>query len=195
MKASTAQYILEKVSPIFNRKGYIGTSLSDLTKATNMTKGAIYGNFKNKEDLALQAFKFNLKKAFMPLYKRMANEEEGQAKLLSMLDFYRHYYQQVEPLGGCPLINVGVDAQHINPSLFEQAQQISKQQIRELQAILARGMETGVFAAIDQPERLAKLILSMIEGASYMAFVHRDAQFILQMTAHLETWLKTTLFN
>ena len=43
---NTSDFILETVAPIFNRKGYAGTSLSDLTAATGLTKGAIYFNFK-----------------------------------------------------------------------------------------------------------------------------------------------------
>ena len=57
----TSQFILETVSPIFNKNGYSGTSMSDLTKATKLTKGALYGNFKTKEALALEAFNFNVK--------------------------------------------------------------------------------------------------------------------------------------
>ena len=56
----TKAHILEKVRPIFNKNGYFGTSLSDITKATGLTKGAIYGNFKNKEDLALASFNYNI---------------------------------------------------------------------------------------------------------------------------------------
>ena len=45
----TSEFIIQKVAPIFNKHGYYGTSMSDLTQATGLTKGAIYGNFKNKE--------------------------------------------------------------------------------------------------------------------------------------------------
>ena len=31
-------------------KGYTGTSLSDIVDATGLTKGAIYGNFANKDE-------------------------------------------------------------------------------------------------------------------------------------------------
>ena len=55
----TKQFILEKVAPVFNKNGYFGTSMSDITEATGLTKGAIYGNFKNKEDLAYYSFYFN----------------------------------------------------------------------------------------------------------------------------------------
>ena len=58
----TIHFILETVAPIFNKHGYAATSMSDLTSATGLTKGAIYGNFKNKEDLAIAAFKHTIKK-------------------------------------------------------------------------------------------------------------------------------------
>jgi len=60
---NTSDFILQRVAPIFNKQGYVGTSLSDLTEVTGLTKGAIYFNFKNKEELAVKAFKFNVKKA------------------------------------------------------------------------------------------------------------------------------------
>ena len=55
----TTAFIIETVAPIFNKHGYIGTSMSDLTEATGLTKGALYGNFENKEALALAAFEYN----------------------------------------------------------------------------------------------------------------------------------------
>ena len=60
--AQTSAFIIETVAPIFNKNGYAGTSLSDITKATGLTKGAIYGNFKNKEELAVAAFNTTVKK-------------------------------------------------------------------------------------------------------------------------------------
>jgi AcrR family transcriptional regulator len=63
--AKTSRYIIERTAPIFNRNGYTGTSLSDITKATGLTKGAIYGNFKNKEELALEAFNYIIKPLLM----------------------------------------------------------------------------------------------------------------------------------
>ena len=56
----TTRFIISTVAPIFNKNGYYGTSMSDITAATGLTKGAIYGNFKNKEDLAFAAFEFNV---------------------------------------------------------------------------------------------------------------------------------------
>lgn len=37
----TRQFIVEKTAPIFNVKGYAGTSLADMTEATGLTKGSV----------------------------------------------------------------------------------------------------------------------------------------------------------
>jgi TetR/AcrR family transcriptional repressor of nem operon len=34
----TKQFIIEKTAPVFNKKGFAGTSISDLTDATGLTK-------------------------------------------------------------------------------------------------------------------------------------------------------------
>ena len=52
----TRQHIIQTTSKLFNKQGFAGTSLSDLSSATGLTKGGIYGNFKNKEEVALEVF-------------------------------------------------------------------------------------------------------------------------------------------
>ena len=56
----TRQFIIDKAAPVFNKKGVSGTSLSDLTRATGLTKGSIYGNFKDKDEVAVCVFQYNL---------------------------------------------------------------------------------------------------------------------------------------
>ena len=58
----TKQYIIEKTACIFNTKGYAGTSINDLIAATGLTKGSIYGNFENKDQVALAAFDYNFER-------------------------------------------------------------------------------------------------------------------------------------
>ncbi len=47
----TKDRILDAAEDVFNGKGYSKTTLNDIAEATGMTRGAIYWNFKNKEDL------------------------------------------------------------------------------------------------------------------------------------------------
>ena len=54
----TRQLIVEKALAVFNTKGYRAASLSDITSAAGLTKGAIYGNFENKDEVAIAAFEY-----------------------------------------------------------------------------------------------------------------------------------------
>ncbi|NGM90654.1 helix-turn-helix transcriptional regulator, partial [Parapusillimonas sp. SGNA-6] len=56
---NTKQFIVEKTAPVFNTKGYAGTSMNDIMSATGLSKGCIYGNFENKDEVALAAFDYN----------------------------------------------------------------------------------------------------------------------------------------
>ena len=52
-RAMTREHLLEAAAVVFARDGYRGASLDDVAAAAGFTKGAVYSNFKNKEDLFL----------------------------------------------------------------------------------------------------------------------------------------------
>ena len=47
---------MEKTAPVFNMYGFDGATLSLLQEATGLTKGSLYGNFADKEEIAREAF-------------------------------------------------------------------------------------------------------------------------------------------
>lgn len=57
----TRQALLEAAEQVFGRQGFAATRLSDIAEAANVTRGAIYHHFGNKQDLinALQQERFN----------------------------------------------------------------------------------------------------------------------------------------
>jgi TetR/AcrR family transcriptional regulator, transcriptional repressor for nem operon len=47
----TRQKIIEKSMQLFSVKGFFNTSVADIVKATGLTKGGLYGHFRNKEEI------------------------------------------------------------------------------------------------------------------------------------------------
>jgi TetR/AcrR family transcriptional regulator, transcriptional repressor for nem operon len=47
----TRQHILEKSMQLFSVQGYFNTSIDGIVKATGLTKGGLYGHFRNKEEI------------------------------------------------------------------------------------------------------------------------------------------------
>jgi AcrR family transcriptional regulator len=175
---NTSEIILDKVAPIFNKQGYVGTSLTDITKATGLTKGAIYCNFLNKEDLALKSFQLNVSLAITPLFKLVASKEGSLNKLRTITEYQRGYYDLVKDRGGCPMLRAGVDTKFINPLLFKAAQNLSQKFTIGLTNIIKDGIANDEIKQNTDPDKYAKIILSLIEGSSLLTFTHNDPTYI-----------------
>lgn len=174
----TTQFILETVAPIFNRNGYAATSLSDITEATGLTKGAIYGNFKNKEELAIAAFKFNVKGLLKNIGSHLALSESPIQKLFLITDFYRKYYDYSKQLGGCPIINIGVDANNQNTLLLQNVKRVVEKIQDQLATIIENGIEAGEITEEINALHFAKRIDSMIQGAIFMTYTMEDEFYL-----------------
>lgn len=174
----TSQYILETVAPIFNKFGYAATSLRDITSATGLTKGAIYGNFKNKEELAIAAFKFNVKKLLTAVSDHLELSSSPIQKLFLISDFYRNYYNYSKQFGGCPVINIGVDANNQNTLLLEKVREVIIRIQNDVATIVKNGIEAGEIKPDINPLHFAKRLDSMIQGAVFMAYTMDDEFYI-----------------
>lgn len=172
----TKAFILEKVSPIFNYKGYSGTSLTDVLNATGLTKGAIYGNFENKEDLAQRAFRYNLIRVINPLQEELQKNKSATKKLKAITGYYREYYSKMEQLGGCPILNVVNDAKGVNETLLKAATKASRSMITQLEEIIMLGIEQGKIKRKTNARELSLLMFSMIQGAVFSAHLHKSKE-------------------
>ena len=164
----TTEYILKTVAPVFNKYGYAATSMSDITKATKLTKGAIYGNFESKEQLALEAFNYNIRHVIGMVSEKINAETSPLKKLQAITFFYRNYNGLTKKYGGCPLLNVGVDSNHQNPVLLKRVRDIMNKLQKSIADIIRQGIKQNQFRDNVQPDVIALRILSQIEGGVFI---------------------------
>ena len=118
----TRNYIIQQAAPIFNKHGYKGTTMSQLTTAINMTKGAIYGNFNDKDEIALAAFDYNFAEISEKIRNAVLSETDACDKLIAFAHFYLNHFKEMVLTGGCPLLNAAVDSDHVHPLLKERVE-------------------------------------------------------------------------
>jgi AcrR family transcriptional regulator len=58
-RQQTREHLLAAAAQVFGERGFHGASLDEVAAVAGFTKGAVYSNFKNKEDLFLALFKAN----------------------------------------------------------------------------------------------------------------------------------------
>jgi TetR/AcrR family transcriptional regulator, transcriptional repressor for nem operon len=161
----TRAFIIEKTAPIFNKKGYAGTSLSDMTGATNLTKGSIYGNFANKDEVALAAFDYNLYRVNSILNQETARFSSAREKLLVYGKVYTDFADYPFPPGGCPVLNTAIESDDTHPELRKKVINAIRSWKRNLVSIIEKGKEAGEFGKQIPAEQTALTILALIEGS------------------------------
>lgn len=186
----TTTYIIETVAPIFNKLGYVGTSMSDLTQATGLTKGALYGNFENKEALAISAFEYSSKKLLSKIDEVLSIEGSSLDKIFALTDFYRHYDDFTADLGGCPVLNTGVDAQNNNKLLASASKEIIKEIEGKIALVLENGTNSNELKLPVTPLQFAKQFYTMIQGAIAMSTITRDRKYLINTIAYLDLLVK-----
>jgi len=189
----TKLFILEKARPIFNKHGYTGASLSDISKATGLTKGAIYGNFANKEELALASFNYNVRYILDKIRMIIKNIHSPLARLYALTNFYREYYKYNIDFGGCPILNVGIDANHTHPKLFTQVKKVFTELSIGIEKILIDGQNQNEIKLDINTKLYATRILSQIEGAIFTATMFQNELYLIDMMNHLDKMIKNEL--
>ena len=160
----TRSYIIEKTAPIFNIKGYAGTSMNDITEATGLTKGSIYGNFKNKDEVALEVFEYNKKKMQDFFALEISRKKTYKDKLLTFPELYNHVFNGHFFDGGCPIMNTAIEADDTHPMLKEAAKKALLNWKENLASLIQKGIDSKEFKPETNPEEAALLMLSIIEG-------------------------------
>lgn len=182
----TRQFIIEKTASIFNKKGYVGTYLSDLTTATGLTKGSIYGNFKDKNEVALEAFRYNYKFQTEQLLKKIERQCSAPNKLLAFLDYYKSVYQNIFKNGGCAILNTAVDADNGNELLRQEVIQKINDWSDKIVSILNEGINKKELKPINAREYSYQMI-AMIEGSILISKTLNKPQILLKNIELLES--------
>jgi AcrR family transcriptional regulator len=160
----TKEYIIEKIAPVFNMKGYAGTSLNDMTEVTGLTKGSLYGNFSNKDELAVAAFEFNLNKTETLIREEMAKHDTIKDKLMVYVHVYEHFPKSPFPTGGCPLLNTAVEADDTHPQLKAKASAAILDWKKKMVRLIEKGIERKEFRKDVDAEQTALAIIALLEG-------------------------------
>jgi TetR/AcrR family transcriptional repressor of nem operon len=167
----TRQFIIETTAGIFNMKGYAGTSMSDITEATGLTKGSIYGNFGNKEDVALAVFDHNFAKVSQVIQQRIQQATTYHDKLMVYAQVYDQFTRGSFPQGGCPVLNTAIEADDTNSLLKDRAAKAVLKWKKTIQDLMQGGVAAGEFKEGLDHGQIALSIIALIEGAIMIAKV------------------------
>jgi AcrR family transcriptional regulator len=186
----TRQLIIEKTAPLFNMKGFDGTTLSDMEKATGLTKGSLYGNFRDKDEIAAEAFRYSMRKVKLLVREKVDAVLTNKKQLEALLDFYAEYVFDPPIAGGCPLLNTAIEVDDVRASMRRVVVKELIATIDFISSLLEKGVKAGEFQKGINPRELAYTFFCAVEGAVIFSRVERSEEPMKIVVAHCKSILE-----
>jgi TetR/AcrR family transcriptional repressor of nem operon len=174
---ATRKRIIEETAGLFNKQGYAGTSLSDLEKATKLTKGSIYGNFQNKEQVAIAAFDYNLQLIRDAIQQKVDAAGNYYEKLIAHIQVYQNADKSFFPEGGCPMQNTATEADDTNEELRKRAEGGLIMWKDDMVKLIEEGVAAKEFKLGTDAEQVALNIIALVEGAILIARATKQIKY------------------
>ena len=174
----TRNHIIKVAAPIFNRSGYVGTSISDVLEQTTLTKGAIYHHFENKDELALAALEYNLKIASAFHFNNIRDRTHSCEMLAAFADSFKNNYNLIIHMGGCPVMNAAVDSDDGNELIRNRVRSFIKTWRKSIVGIIEQGKSKSEIKVDVDSEVFSMNFISIIEGSLAMSKVSGSREFV-----------------
>ncbi|MGA2250461.1 TetR/AcrR family transcriptional regulator [Terracidiphilus sp.] len=160
---TTRQMIVAAAAPIFNRRGYEGTSMQDVMEATGLEKGGLYRHFSGKEELAAEALRYSLRQS---VKLRIEHVDGGHGALALLRSLVKRFVEKPSSMpGGCPLMNTAIDSDDDNPTLRGLVHEALRDWRMRLIKVIGDGIRNGEIKTETVPREIANTIIASLEGA------------------------------
>lgn len=150
--------VLEAASSIFRQKGYNGTSIDEILKATGLSRSSLYDSFQDKHNLYLQALEFYRKASDNSL-------EQLNNRSLNGLEKIEHTFREV--------INHLIDHPNDNGCLMVNAAAEMSKQCEKTSQVVCNNKESvqDLFATWLAEAQDAKQVTLSKPAKSYGSFL------------------------
>ena len=186
----TRRRIIERAAPLFNKRGFNGCSMQDISAATGLEKGSLYTHFSNKEELASEAFDA----AWAETCKARAGNLDQVSGSIEKLQLHIDNFVRKPPFaGGCPLLNTTIDADDGNLALYHKAQEALAAWVALLKQIVEQGQKSGEIHSLVDPEAFATLVISLLEGAFFASRLQKSKATLRLAQQHLNRYIEESV--
>lgn len=190
---NTRKLIIKSASTLFNTQGYKATSISDITDAAGITKGAIYRHFKDKSELEKECLKSMTGILFSNVTEGVKTAKDAQSKLFSILDYFAKYGKKPPFKGGCPLMNAAIEVDDSDPVLKKVVANIISMLHLGIVKVIKNGIARGQVKDDFDVEEYATMMYSAIEGAIMMINVTDDDHHLQSVIRFLKRDLESKM--
>ncbi len=173
-RQQTREYLLQAAAEVFAERGFHAATLDEVAAAAGFTKGAVYSNFKNKEDLFLALLEDAYAREMTALKDAMVGSDiPPEARLGDFVALIRGELQRVPNMGA---LNLEFQLYALrNPAARARMNELEQEDIDAIAEIItAERQQRGI--QDDEPaERTARIIVALFRGIAMMRTADPEA--------------------
>jgi AcrR family transcriptional regulator len=175
--ADTKEYIIDEAYKLFLQKSYDSVSISDISNAIGLTKGALYHHFLNKEEI----FKAVANKYLSVINYRDISEEVSLAGFMDLtIDYVRKIVFTIR-IENMPFVPVNymsflIDALRHYPGYAEEKENMFTGEIDKLKLILDRAVRKGEIRNDIDTHVIALTVFSVTVGIAADIFRQKSPE-------------------
>lgn len=187
--------ILDAAQGLVMSKGFAGTSIDDILKKAELTKGAFFHYFKGKADLAFALVERHSKKD-LAMFEDLAAKAEAESsdpleQVFLFLEYFEDYVSNsVDPSPGCMYAVYTYESMQFEPAVRDLVADILRQwtsiYVRKFQEVIDR-YEPAIPVTARQ---LAEMIVSVVEGGLVLQRAYGDVRVTSRQSEQFRNYLQ-----
>jgi TetR/AcrR family transcriptional repressor of nem operon len=186
----TRQHIIAQALQLFSVKGYFNTSIDAIVKATGLTKGGLYGHFRNKEEIWYAVYDECIRIWKNLVFQGVRELPDPLARLERLIEnSLKNYLGAGVFEGGCFLLNALVDFAGQSPSMTNHVLQGFQSFAALLRAWLEEAAEQGRLRDGLNLNEIATFIMVSLNGAAPLYAASQDPAVWRETLAQLHFYL------
>lgn len=166
---TTRSDILKRALELIYRQGYQATSIDDILAATQVTKGAFYYHFRNKEEMGIALIKDAMHGEIWPyIEKFLSGGTDFRDNIFEMIRGLLYEQPLLTAEHGCPAVNLVQEmAPHSKAFRIALSNSLNKWK-RAIEAEIRRGIQAGQLSAGHDASQTALNIITLYHGVRNM---------------------------
>lgn len=157
-------HALDKAMDVFRFQGFHATSISDLSKAMNLTVGSIYKAFGDKHNLFYQVFNRYLLLRKKELNEYLSHANTGYEKIQNLLNFYIDSVKELEGKKGCLVVGSAIEIEVLNHELTKAIEFALNKNLSNIKKLIEEGKADGSINQELNVDQAASLLLCLVLG-------------------------------
>ena len=186
----TRERLLQAAFREVHRSGFQSAGIDTILAATNVTKGALYYHFDNKEALGFAIVKEIIAKLVRDKWLRPL--QQGKNPIDVLIDIVEATSVRPRDVrGGCPLVNLAQEMSPLDEQFRKRLEKIFNGWQEGIATALRRGQSQGTVRRDLVPEETAGFLIATYEGYTLLAKNAQDAKVWNVGIRNIVGWLNS----